>query len=79
MVDTSTYFTNYANDDYTLLQSDVDSWGIEGIDATTPATDYANTVRAHNSIGPYEYVASNRGTSKTLSTGLSRPMGHVLN
>jgi hypothetical protein len=56
--DTSEYFTDYANDDYTLAQIDLASWGIEGDDATTPATDYNNTTRIGNSIGPYDYIES---------------------
>ena len=53
--DTTAYFTDYAGGDYTLKQSDVLSWEIEGDDSTTPATDYNYTTRATNSIGPYEF------------------------
>lgn len=54
--DTSAYFTDYANDDYTLAQSGYDNWGIYGDSLTTPALDYASTARSNDDIGPYEFV-----------------------
>jgi len=55
MVDTSAYFTDYANDDYTLAQSGYASWGINGDSLTTPALDYALVTRTNDDIGPYEF------------------------
>ena len=55
--ETGSYFIDYGGGDYTLKQSDICAWGIEGSDDATPATDYDNTTRVANSIGPFEYVA----------------------
>jgi len=62
----SAYFTDYVNGDYTLAQSSVDSWGIDGDSAATPARDYNNIQRINNSIGPYEFIVA---THMFVNTG----------
>ena len=55
---TGTYFTDYDNGDYTLAQDDYTNWSINGEAANTPATDYNNTTRVNDDIGPYEYITA---------------------
>ena len=59
------YFTNYDEGDYSLAQSDVDSWGIQGNVAKTPATDFTNTTRENHSIGQYEFIVAPSSSSSS--------------
>jgi hypothetical protein len=53
----TSYFNNWASDDFTLKDDDNSLWGIDGDSANTPAEDYDNVTRTSDDIGPYEYVA----------------------
>lgn len=53
----ASYFTNYANNDFTLVNDDNSLWGTNGDSVTTPPDDFTGAARSNDDIGPYDYVS----------------------